>query len=191
MHVASKRLRANDSFLVLVDVQDKLLAKIPAATTLIRNAGFLLDVAASLDVSVLATEQYPKGLGPTHAELLRRLRLPPLPKTCFSCCGAEAFLAALEPARKPNVVLMGMETHVCIAQTALDLVSSGFQLFLPVDALGSRNSLDHDTALRRLESAGAVLTTVEAIAFEWVADASHPQFKSVSRMVIERSSASG
>jgi nicotinamidase-related amidase len=82
---------------------------------------------------------------------------------------------------------MGMETHVCIAQTALDLLTEGHQVYLPVDTLGSRFLIDHDIALRRLESAGAVLTTAEAVAFEWLGDAAHPQFKAVSRLVIERS----
>jgi nicotinamidase-related amidase len=187
MNTAVKRLRADNSVLVLIDVQDKLLAKIPVADKLIRNASFLLDVAAALQVAVRATEQYPKGLGATNAELLRRLPHPPQSKTSFSCCGAETFLEELELTRKPNIVLIGMETHVCVSQTALDLLTSGLHVFLPVDTLGSRYTIDHDTALRRLEQAGAVLTSAEAVAFEWVADASHPQFKSVSRLVIERS----
>src|SRR5579872_2816333 len=158
-----KRLRAADSILVLVDVQDKLLAKMPTAGQLLRNAAFLLDVAALLEVPVRATEQYPKGLGPTNAELLRRIAQPPTTKTAFSCCGAEAFLEELQMTRRPNVVLMGMETHVCIAQTALDLLTAGLHVFLPVDALGSRSTMDHETALRRLEQAGTIPTTAEAI----------------------------
>ena len=88
--------------------------------------------------------------------------------------------------RRPNVVLVGAETHVCVAQTTLDLLHAGLHVFLPVDAIASRGQLDHDTAQRRLEQAGAVLTTVEAIAFEWIADAAHPQFKAISAMVIAR-----
>jgi len=181
-----KRLRADSSVLVVIDVQDKLLVKIPTATSLVANAGFLLDVAALLDVPILATEQYPKGLGPTTAELARRLP-PSLPsKTTFSCCGAGTFLEELEMLRRPNVVLVGMETHVCVAQTALDLLQAGLHVYLPVDALGARGAIDHDTALRRLEHAGAVPTTVEAIAFEWVGDAAHEKFKAVSGLVIAR-----
>jgi len=184
-----KRIKADTSVLVVVDVQDKLLVKIPSAATLVGNVAFLLDVARLLDVPVRATEQYPKGLGPTTAELARRLS-PTLPgKTAFSCCGAGTFLEELEMQRRPNIVLAGMETHVCIAQTALDLLHAGLHVFLPVDALAARGTLDHDTALRRLEQAGAVPTTSEAVAFEWLADAKHPQFKAVSKLIIDRAGA--
>lgn len=183
------RLRAESSILLVVDVQDKLLAKIPGAATLVRNIAFLLDVAGLLGVPVRATEQYPKGLGPTTPELARRLPTPLPSKTAFSCCGASGFLTELQGLGRPTVVLTGMETHVCIAQTACDLLESGFQVFLPVDALAARAALDHDTALRRLERAGAVLTTTEAVAFEWTADAAHPQFKAVSALVVARAAA--
>lgn len=185
------RLRAADSVLVVIDIQDKLLVKIPTAANLIRNAGFLLDVAGLVDVPVRATEQYPKGLGPTTAEIARRLPQPVPAKTAFSSCGAGTFLEELEMLRRPNVVLVGMETHVCVSQTAFDLLAAGLHVFLPVDALAARFPVDHDTALRRLEQAGAVPTTVEAVTFEWLADASHPQFKAVSKLVISRSQESG
>jgi hypothetical protein len=181
-----KRMRAENSVVVVIDIQDKLLVKIPAAETLVRNTGFVLDVAAALSVPVRATEQYPKGLGPTTAEIARRLPATIPSKTTFSCCGASTFLEELEMLRRPNVVLVGMETHVCVAQTALDLLHAGLHVFLPVDALAARGAGDHDTALRRLERAGAVLTTAEAVAFEWMCDAAHPQFKAVSKLVIER-----
>jgi nicotinamidase-related amidase len=185
---AVKRMRAENSVLIVIDIQDKLLAKIPEAGRLVRNAGFVLDAAAALGVPVRATEQYPKGLGPTTADIARRLPAAPPAKTAFSCCGAGTFLEELEMLRRPNVVLVGMETHVCVEQTALDLLHAGLHVFLPVDALAARGQLDHDIALRRLEQAGAVPTTAEAVAFEWVGDASHPQFKAVSSLVIARSS---
>ncbi len=183
---AVKRMNASNSVVIVIDVQDRLLAKIPTAAALVRNAGFVLDVAAVLAVPVRAAEQYPKGLGPTTAEIARRLPATLPAKTTFSCCGAGTFLEELEMLRRPNVVLVGAETHVCVAQTTLDLLHAGLHVFLPVDAIASRGQLDHDTAQRRLEQAGAVLTTVEAIAFEWIADAAHPQFKAISAMVIAR-----
>jgi nicotinamidase-related amidase len=189
MSVMVKRFGEKDSVLVLVDVQDKLLAKIPTAEQLVRNAAFLLDVASAIQVPIRATEQYPKGLGSTNTELQKRLTQPPTAKTSFSCCGAESFLEELQMTRRPNVILIGMETHVCIAQTAFDLLSAGLHVFLPVDTVGSRYSIDHEAALRRMEQAGAVLTTAEAVAFEWIADAAHQQFKTVSRLVIDRAAA--
>ncbi len=182
-----KRLTAQSSILIVIDVQDKLLVKIPSAALLVRNAGFLLDAAKLLDVPIRATEQYPKGLGPTTGELARRLPQPLPAKTAFSCCGAGTFLEELEMLGRKNVVLAGMETHVCVAQTAFDLRHAGLHVFLPVDALAARAAIDHDVALRRLEQAGAVPTTAEAVAFEWVGDARHPQFKALSQLVIARS----
>ncbi len=180
-------LQSHDSILVVIDVQDKLLSRIPTATSLVKNIAFLLDVAQLLDVPVRATEQYPQGLGGTTAELARRLPRPPVAKTAFSCCGAGTFLEELEMLYRPQIVLTGMETHVCVSQTAFDLLQAGLQVYLPVDALGARFAIDHEIALRRLERAGAVLTTVEAIAFEWLRDAAHPQFASFRQLVIARS----
>jgi nicotinamidase-related amidase len=181
------RMTANDAVLVVVDVQDRLLAKMPTAATLVRNATFLLDVAQLLGVPAVGTEQYPKGLGPTTDEIARRLPGGLPSKTAFSCCGAAGFLRDLRGLDRRNVVLAGMETHVCVAQTAFDLLESGFTVFLPVDAVASRSAVDHETAIRRLVRAGAVETTAEAVAFEWLGDATHPQFKAVSKLVIDRS----
>jgi nicotinamidase-related amidase len=187
MTTTVKRLRTDNSVLVVIDIQDRLLAKIPTAASLVRNAGFMLDVAAALEVPVRATEQYPKGLGPTTPEIARRLPAALPSKTTFSCCGTGTFLEELEMLGRRNIVLVGMETHVCVAQTALDLLEAGLHVFLPVDALAARGAADHDAALRRLEQAGAVPTTTEAVAFEWMGDSTHPQFKAVSKLVIDRS----
>ncbi len=180
------RLHPADSVLVVIDVQDKLLAKMPTATALVASVGFVLDVANLLGVPVRATEQYPKGLGPTAADIARRLTRPVPAKTAFSCCGADGFVSELKALGRRTVVLVGMEAHVCVAQTALDLLAEGFAVFLPVDAVSSRYEIDHATALRRLEAAGAIPTTAEAVAFEWVRDAAHPHFKAVSKLVIDR-----
>jgi hypothetical protein len=181
------RLTAASSVLVVVDVQDKLQPAMPTAAALVRTVGFLLDAAALVGVPARATEQYPKGLGPTTADLARRLP-PELPaKTAFSCCGAAGFLADLRSLARTDVVLVGMETHVCVAQTAFDLIEAGFRVFLPVDAVSSRFAVDHDSAVRRLERAGVVVTSAEAVGFEWIADAAHPQFKAFSKLVIAKS----
>lgn len=184
--MAAPRLNAAESVVLVVDVQDKLLAAMPAAKSLVASVGFVLDVANLLAIPALATEQYPKGLGPTNADIARRLPPNPLAKTAFSCCGAPGLYGALKMLDKPSVVLVGMEAHVCVAQTALDLLEHGFAVFLPVDAVASRFAVDSETALRRLDRAGAILTTAEAVAFEWMRDASHPNFKAVSKLVIDR-----
>jgi nicotinamidase-related amidase len=188
MNPCADCLASERSILIVVDVQDRLLAKIPQAELLIKNIAFLIDMAQLFDVPIRATEQYPQGLGPTNPVLACRLPQPPLAKTAFSCCGAGTFLEELQMLRRPQVVVTGIETHVCISQTAFDLLRAGLHVYLPVDALGARSSLDHEMACRRLERAGGVLTTVEAIAFEWLKDATHPRFQQFRQLVIARTS---
>ena len=186
MTTPAPRLTVLNSTLLVVDVQDKLLAVMPDAVGLVRDVGFLLDVANLLKVPALATEQYPQGLGPTNAELVRRLPGERPTKVAFSCCGAPGLLARLRQLDRPNVVVAGMETHVCVLHTTLDLLAEGLSVFVAADAVQSRFRADHDYALRRLERAGAVLTTAEATAFEWLGGSDHPQFKPVSRLVQDR-----
>lgn len=186
MTAAAPRLSALNSALLVVDVQDRLLAVMPDAPGLVRDVGFLLDVANLLKVPALATEQYPQGLGPTNAELVRRLPPERAAKVAFSSCGAPGLLAELRRLGRSNVVVAGMETHVCVLHTTLDLLAEGLQVFLPVDAVQSRFRTDHDAALRRLERAGAIPTTAETVAFEWLGGSDHPQFKAVSKLIQER-----
>ena len=183
---SAPRLSALNSALLVVDVQDKLLAVMPDAAGLVRDVGFLLDVANLLSVPALATEQYPQGLGPTNAELVRRLPADRPAKVAFSCCGAPGLLTQLRQLGRPNVVVAGMETHVCVLHTTLDLLAEGLDVFVAADAVQCRFRVDHEHALRRLERGGAVLTTAEATAFEWLGGSDHPQFKPVSRLVQER-----
>jgi len=180
------RLSPLNSTLLVVDVQEKLLAVMPDAAGLVRDVGFLLDVANLLKVPAIATEQYPQGLGPTHSELVRRLAGERPTKLSFSCCGAPGLLTELRQLGKPNVVVAGMEAHVCVMQTVLDLLAEGLQVFVPVDGVQSRFPVDQETALRRMDRAGAILTSCEATAFEWLGGSDHPQFKPVSKLVQER-----
>src|SRR5262245_10043520 len=179
------QMSAADTGLLVVDVQEKLTAKIPPAPTLVRNIAFLIDGARLLGVPVQATEQYPKGLGPTVPELARRLPERP-DKVAFSCCAIPGVVEGFHKAARPKVVLAGIETHVCVQQTALDLLGQDFQVYVPVDAVASRADVDHEYALRRLEKAGAILTTAETCVFEWLGTSKHPAFKEVSRLVQER-----
>ena len=178
------------SALLVIDVQEKLMVKIPSAQMVIRNIAFLIDAAKLLEVPVSATEQYPKGLGPTVPALIDKLPERP-EKLAFSSCAVPAVVEGFRAANRTQILVAGIESHVCVLHTTFDLLSAGFQVFLPVDALASRYPLDHETALRRLEKAGAVLTTTETTAFEWVGGASHPKFKQISSLVQERMKAMG
>jgi nicotinamidase-related amidase len=179
------QMSAGDTGLLVIDVQEKLLPFIPGAEGLVRNIRFLLDLARLLEMPVQATEQYPRGLGRTVPELLPHLPERP-EKVAFSSCAVASVVDAFHRAARPKVVLAGIETHVCVLHTALDLLAAGFRVFLPVDAVGARYRVDHETALRRLEQAGAVPTTAEACAFEWIGGAGHARFKEISRLVQER-----
>jgi nicotinamidase-related amidase len=178
-------MSAGDTGLLVIDVQTKLMAKIPNADALVRNIAFLLDAAQLLGMTVQATEQYPKGLGETVPELAARLPVRP-DKVGFSSCAVPSVVENFYRAACPKIVLTGIETHVCVLHTALDLLVQGFRVYLPADALGSRYPLDYEMALRRLEQAGAIVTTAETCVFEWIAGSDHPQFREISKLVQER-----
>jgi nicotinamidase-related amidase len=178
-------MTAADTGLLVIDVQEKLMAKIPNAEQVTRNIAFLIDSAHLLNLTVQATEQYPKGLGPTLPELAQRLPAR-ADKVVFSCCAVPSIVEGFQKAACPKIVLSGIETHVCVQQTALDLLAMNFRVYIPVDAVASRYAIDHDYALRRLEQAGAILTTSETAVFEWVGGAGAAQFKQISALVQER-----
>ena len=179
------RMSPADTALLVIDVQEKLVPLIPDAETLIRNIGFLIDGASVMEMPVLATEQYPKGLGTTVPVLKNRLSEIPA-KTAFSSCAAPRITEALERDARVKVVLAGMETHVCVLQTALDLLGRGRRVYVAADAVSSRYRVDHDYALRRMEQAGAILVTAETAVFEWVGSSGTPQFREISRLVQDR-----
>jgi nicotinamidase-related amidase len=179
------QMSAADTGLLLVDVQEKLLPKIFDQIALVRNIRFLLDGAKLLQIPAQATEQYPRGLGPTVAELIGYFPARP-DKTAFSSCACPSVVEQFRRQARTKIVVTGIETHVCVLHTTLDLLAANFRVYLPVDALGARYRLDHETALRRLEQAGAVLTTSEGCLFEWLGGSAHPQFKAASALVQER-----
>lgn len=178
-------MSAGDTGLLVIDVQTKLMDKIPNANTLVQNIAFLIDAAKLLGMTVQATEQYPKGLGETVPELAERLPHRP-DKLGFSSCAVPSVIENFHLAACPKVVLAGIEAHVCVLHTALDLLAHGFRVYLAADALGSRYPLDYEMALRRLEQAGAVVTTAETCVFEWIGGSDHPRFKEISKLVKER-----
>jgi nicotinamidase-related amidase len=179
------QMSATDTALLVIDIQVKLIPKILEANRLVANVSFLLDVARVLQVPTLATEQYPRGLGGTVPELASRVSSCG-DKVRFSSCAVPAVVETLHREARPRVVLCGIETHVCVLHTALDLLAHDFRVYLAVDAIGARGRIDHEIALRRLEQAGAILTTVEGCAFEWMGGADHPQFKTISKLVQDR-----
>ena len=176
----------HDTALLVVDVQTRLLEAMAPPPTLVWNIRRLIDGAQALGLPVAATEQYPRGLGSTTRELAERLGEIPA-KLMFSCreCGG-----LFEPWRDQGIykiLVVGIETHVCVQQTVLDLLAVGFRAYVAVDAVDSRFAPDREIALRRMESAGATLTTTEAALFEWCEVAGTAEFKTISALVRETS----
>jgi nicotinamidase-related amidase len=149
------------------------------------NIRRLIDGAKLLGLPILATEQYPQGLGPTTTELVTLLDKV-FDKTAFSCGGCEALCRELGATDKRKWLVCGIEAHVCVQQTVLDLLAEGLNIYVAADAIGSRGRFDYEIALRRMEAAGAMLTTTEAALFEWCQNSKAPQFKQISKLVQEK-----
>jgi nicotinamidase-related amidase len=173
-----------DTALLVIDVQEKLLPAIPLGLQIVWNIRRLLDGAKILGLPAAATEQYPKGLGPTVGELAQRLNSI-LSKLTFSCGSCPEIFRDFQERGVRKILLAGIEAHVCVQQTALDLLSDGWSVLVAVDAVGSRFDVDYRTALHRMDAAGAMLTTTEAALFEWCRTADTPEFKQISRLAQE------
>ena len=185
----SRKLEPEKSLIVAVDFQEKLMPIIDRADQLIVNAKALLAGAGLFQIPILATEQYPKGLGKTVEAIRGEFpeNLAPIPKVSYSCCDEPRFIEELAACGKARqIVLIGIETPICLLQTALDLVERGYLVFLPEDACSGQIRADHFTALRRLENSGCVVTCVESILYRWCRTARHEQFKAVSRLIQDR-----
>lgn len=181
-------LQKEKSCLIVIDVQEKLTPIVGRADTLITSCQWLMRLASELDVPILVTEQYTKGLGPT-VEPLRKL-MPgktDINKLHFSCFKDLSFQKHWQIINKKQAVLVGIETHVCVLQTALDLCHAGVDVYVVIDAVSSRNEPDHHYALQRMQQAGVQLITREMVFFEWLEQAGKPTYKSLSNVFIPRS----
>ena len=180
----TERLTAPNAALLIVDLQEKLVPKIQNRDRVIANAIALVRAAKLLGITTLATEQYPKGLGPSVAALAALIPDRGA-KTAFHCCEVPQLLDQLHGRKIRHVTVAGIETHVCVAQTALELMKLGFRVQVPADAVGSRHTIDWEFALRRLELAGAVVSTTEAVLFEWAERSDRPEFRALSALIKE------
>ncbi|MBV9288523.1 MAG: isochorismatase family protein [Hyphomicrobiales bacterium] len=173
-------MRAEGSTLLMVDFQTKLMPAIDEAAASLANARRLIEAAGLIGVPVLFTEQNPRGLGKIVAELQPDPRAI-LAKMTFSACGAPGFFERLAPGR--DVILGGWEAHVCVLQTALDLLEAGRRVFVVRDAVGSRRPDSKDAALERMRMNGAELVTTEMVAFEWLKSAERPRFRDAVALI--------
>jgi nicotinamidase-related amidase len=171
------------SGMLLIDVQEKLTPLVMHAPQLIERCAWLMRLANTMNVPQVVTEQYPRGLGQT-VETLRTLAHPydPIEKVHFSCFHSEPFLNHWQALNKPHVVIAGIETHVCVLQSALDMKQhTDWHVFVVVDAVSSRHELDHNYGLKRMKQAGIELVTAEMVFFEWVKCAGTKEFKALSQ----------
>ncbi len=178
-------MRPVDTGLLVIDVQDRVLAVQPEGARIVWNIRRLLDGAKILGVRAACTEQYPEKLGPTVPALAERLADKASSKLSFSCGSCGEIFDAWRSAGIHRVLVCGIETHVCVQQTVLDLLAAGYQTLIAADAVGSRHAFDHEIALRRMEASGALLTTTEAALFEWCGVAGTSEFKEMSQLVKE------
>lgn len=179
-------LNQDESCLVLVDIQEKLTPHVLGFEALISRCLWLQNLARKRRVPVLLSEQYPSGLGPTVQPLLNGFDLQDkIEKTHFSCMQAPGFIERLQQLNKSHYILIGIETHVCILQTALEMREAGLSVFVVVDAVSSRNIIDHKYGLKRLKQAGVHLITAEMVFFEWIRDAATPEFKALSKEFLQ------
>lgn len=178
------RIRPGRTALLVVDLQEKLLAAIPDGARVLDRARRFIEAAKILKVPILATEQYPKGIGPTCAEIKAALGDTPLfEKLAFSSCGSAAFADAWLKSGAEAALVCGVECHVCVQQTTLDLLSQGARVFVLADAVGSRNPFDRDIAFERMRQAGAIVTTTESAMFELLERAGTAEFKEILRLI--------
>jgi len=179
------KLNAGLSQLVIVDTQTRLVTAMPQVElqAAIKNIGILAQVTKLLAISAIITEQYPQGLGHTLPELLVMLpNVKPVEKLTFSCVAEPIFSRQLTRDHS-QIVLAGMEAHICVLQTALDLLSAGKQVFVAEDAVISRNPANKANALARIHEAGCIISNTESIVFEWLGTAEGDVFKAISNLI--------
>jgi nicotinamidase-related amidase len=173
------RLTPHNSALVVVDVQEKLMNLMPSRAEALAAMQKLIGAARILKLPIVITAQYVKGIGPVCREITEAAPgLAPLEKLAFSCCGSEEFTRALKDLGRQRILLCGIEAHVCVQQTAIDLMKDYF-VYIPADAICSRNRHDHKVAVERMRDCGAVITTVESAVFELLREAGTEQFKQI------------
>ena len=173
------------ALLLVVDVQEKLVRAMPpeSVARVEKNAGILITAAKRLGLPVVASEQYVKGLGPTVAKLRELLPSAPIEKVEFSCGASKPLAREILDTGRRQVIVAGMESHVCVFQTVRDLLRGGFAVFVPEDAIASRTEDNRQIGLRLCEKAGATITSTETVLFDLLGTAGTPEFKELSPLI--------
>ncbi|BCR04712.1 hydrolase [Desulfuromonas versatilis] len=182
------KLDKDKAALVVVDVQEKLIPAMPEKVyrQTLKSIQFLVEGARHLKLPVVATEQYPKGLGRTVSDLAQACQDKLVEKVSFGCCGEPSFLETLKSLGRSQIIVTGMEAHVCVYQTVLGLLDAGYHVHLVRDAIISRGKIDYLNALENAARAGATVTTAETALFQLMGASTAPEFKAISALVKNR-----
>ncbi len=179
-----RMLNAASTALLLIDFQEKLFPAMHDKDKLLRNVVKLVQGAKVLEIPILLTEQYPKGLGPTIPEIKSLIPdIKPVEKVCFNCCDEDLFCSALDGLKRKQVLIAGIEAHICVYQTAIALVGAGYDVQVVGDCVASREPENKVTALSRMVGEGVSLTTMEMALFELLKEAKGDKFKQISNIV--------
>jgi len=178
------RILKEDCTGLIIDIQERLFPHIYQHAELLRNALILLEGLKELKIPLILTEQYPRGLGPTVEKVkLCVEKYNPIEKNAFSCCDETNFITELKQSGRINVIICGIESHVCVLQTVIDLIQMGINPVVVSDCISSRKLSDKEVAIERMRSEGAVITTYESVLFELARRAGTESFKTISRLV--------
>ena len=177
-------LTTENTLLLVIDLQERLVPVMPRPEDLAQKAATMIAGCRILDVPIVVTQQYTKGLGNTVEEIAEALEeFNPIEKVTFSCCNTEEFNDIITNAGRKNILVSGVEAHVCIQQTVQDLLERGYNVYVIADCISSRAETDLYYAEKRMEKAGAILTTMESVLFELLTRADHPKRKDISYLL--------
>jgi nicotinamidase-related amidase len=178
-----QRLKSNDILFIFIDLQKKLLNEIDAATKIVDNSRALLEVADLLSIPIIVTSQYRKGLGDLEEGIAEKVQGQVLDKTTFSCTLDPAFNQELEKYPGRSIAITGVETHICVLQTALDLMERGRNVAVVTDSVAARKEEDHQRGLNRMEKSGAIMVTKEMLIYELLQRSDVPEFKKILPLI--------
>ena len=173
----------NDTTIICIDIQEKLVNMLKEGSMIAQNAVKLMKTAFILDVDTIITEQYPKGLGSTIKEIKTVKDFLTVEKTTFSAIETSEFKEQFQKLNNKKVLIFGIETHICVLQSVIDLIKTGYDVFVVEDCSGSRKVNDHKTALKLMEQYGAKIITLEIALFNFLKSSKHPKFKEVQQLI--------
>lgn len=177
-------LNADNTCLVIVDIQEKLLPVMDNPQRIVKNTSVLIQIANALNIPILWCQQVPRTLGSTVGEISGLLEdVEPINKSSFSCCGQETFMTRIDKLQAQTAIICGIESHVCVFQTAMDLIQHGLYVHVVADAVSSRTEENKTIGLNRMAKEGAVITSTEMLLFELLRDANHEKFRELARLI--------